>query len=386
MPFDPISYQLAKKATAQSVVNYDRNGDGFIEYIATRKYETMPAVGAMYELAIDNADGYLKAFNPADNSWRRVSYAPLNGYSGFDNAGGGAWHNYINIPVTTIPSEYAQYKVVINGGTVEVYSVDGTLKASGSGLDSFWTYVRSDGLDLRAFDQAKSQLYFYVESWDYVNQKATIRVKLPSGSTELNIAYGNQSAIKSDYEDPERVYDFYWHYSSNDLSAFDVVKGSWTFSSDGLHSTDGSDDVAYLKTIQIFNPDIVLEVKHKSAGSGGGYTIGFGEQYDTSAKLGIYSGVRQGANRDHSAVVDGTLYNTVSYPFNTDWHITRVIWTTSKIEAWIDDDYYTYADVSRTDYPVLLQSNNHEHVWEWVKVSKFADPADFGTPVIASFD
>ena len=109
MPFDPISYQLAKKAAARSVISYDRDGDGFIEYIATRKYETMPAVGAQYELAIDNADGYLKAFNPADNTWRRVSYAPLNGYSGFDNAGGGAWHNYINIPVTTIPSESVSY-------------------------------------------------------------------------------------------------------------------------------------------------------------------------------------------------------------------------------------------------------------------------------------
>lgn len=302
----------------------------------------------------------------------------------FDNDGGGLWPEYMSFPITTVPGGYAQYKLVINGQTWELYNAEGALEASGTNSD-FWSKVQSDGDDIRVFDDAGNQLYFYIESFDSANQQATILVRVEAGDTELNIAYGNPSATASSYNDPNQVFGFYWHYSSNDLSAFDVVMGSWTFSSDGLHSTDGSSDWAVMKTIQTFNPNVVLEVKHKSAGSGGDYAIGFGEQFDASNKIGIFSKVRQGANKDHSAYVDGTFYNTVSYPFNTDWHITKVVWTADKIEAWIDDSYYTYVSVSRTNYPVLLQSNNHEHMWEWIRVYKLADPADFGTPSVKTF-
>jgi len=187
MPFDSISYQLAKKATARSVINYDRDGDGFVEYIALRRYESLPAIGAHYELAIDCSDGYVKVFDPVTNSWKQITSKFSKGYTGFDNSGGGAWTNYVNIPITTIPSEYAQYKVVIDSSNVTVYSADGTQKTQGDVAPDFWANVKSDGSDIRVFDQAKSQLYFWIEEWDYSGQNATIWVNLTAGSSELNV-------------------------------------------------------------------------------------------------------------------------------------------------------------------------------------------------------
>lgn len=223
MPFDSISYQLAKKATARSVINYDRDGDGFVEYIALRRYESLPAIGAHYELAIDCSDGYVKVFDPVTNSWKQITSKFSKGYTGFDNSGGGAWTNYVNIPITTIPSEYAQYKVVIDSSNVTVYSADGTQKTQGDVAPDFWANVKSDGSDIRVFDQAKSQLYFWIEEWDYSGQNATIWVNLTAGSSELNVAYRNPIATKSSYNDHTKVFELFRY------DPFDTIDTSfWT--------------------------------------------------------------------------------------------------------------------------------------------------------------
>ncbi|MCD6148180.1 DUF2341 domain-containing protein [bacterium] len=122
-----------------------------------------------------------------------------------DNSGGGYWSKYINIPITTTPTEYAQYKVVIDPTNVTVYSADGTQKAQGDVASDFWANVKSDGSDIRVFNQNKEQRYFWIEEWDYANQQATIWVKVEANDTELNIAFGNPSATKSSYEDIGRV-------------------------------------------------------------------------------------------------------------------------------------------------------------------------------------
>jgi len=125
----------------------------------------------------------------------------------FDNSGGGSWSKYINIPITTTPSEEAQYKVVIDSNNVTVYSAEGTQKTQGnSGIASdFWTNVKSDGSDIRVFNQNKEQRYFWIEEFDYNNNKAIIWVKVEAGDTELNIAYGNPNALPSSYNNPKEV-------------------------------------------------------------------------------------------------------------------------------------------------------------------------------------
>jgi len=129
----------------------------------------------------------------------------------FDNDGGGPWTQAIKITLTTTPSEYAQYRIVITATELSIYAADGTLKNSYDNtqidLNAFWDNVKSDGSDIRIADQNYSQLYFWIEEFDYANKKAVIWVRLEAGSTELNIAYGNPSAMKSSYENIKQVFD-----------------------------------------------------------------------------------------------------------------------------------------------------------------------------------
>jgi len=135
-----------------------------------------------------------------------IAVAPATALS-FDNSGGGSWTEYMSFPITTTPSEYAQYKIIINGITWEIYNANLSLEVSGTN-DNFWNLVQDDGEDIRVFNQAGKQLYFWIEKFDYQNQTAIIRVNLTAGSTELNIAYGNPSATKSDYEDITKAFDY----------------------------------------------------------------------------------------------------------------------------------------------------------------------------------
>ena len=134
---------------------------------------------------------------------------------------------YIHIPVTTIPSEYAQYKIVIDSTNVSVYNAEGNLKTQGAVANNFWKNVKSDGSDIRVFNQ-NGQLYFWIEEWDYSNKKAVIWVKLEAGSSELNIAYGNPSATKSDYEDANQVFELF-----DDFEGFNIEpSGAWCWFQD----------------------------------------------------------------------------------------------------------------------------------------------------------
>jgi len=132
-----------------------------------------------------------------------IAVAPATAQT-FDNSGGGIWKEYMSFPITTIPAEYAQYRIEINGTTWEIYNIDGVLEASGTN-GNFWQLVQSDGDDIRVFDQNSIQLGFWVKQFDYANQKATILVRVDKDVSELNIAYGNPSATKSAYNDPKLV-------------------------------------------------------------------------------------------------------------------------------------------------------------------------------------
>jgi len=136
------------------------------------------------------------------------------GYEDFDNANGGVWKKYINIPIVTIPSEYAQYLIEIDDTNVSVYNVEETLKAQASIASEFWSLVRSDGFDIRVFDHLFNQLWFWVEEFDYANKKAKIWVKLPENSEELNIAFGNEKASESSYNNSDNTFEFFDDFES----------------------------------------------------------------------------------------------------------------------------------------------------------------------------
>jgi hypothetical protein len=184
------------------------------------------------------------------------------GSGNFDNSGGGTWKKWAGFTFTAATTEYAQYKLVISGTTWELYNSQGSLEGSGSVTD-FWSLVNSDGSDIRVFNQSGDQLYFWIESFDYTNQKATIWVNISAGSTELNIAYGNPSALPSSYNDHTQVFYVVDDFEDGTTSDWTIVEGSaslWTadaayvkFGSYSGHLSDTSTS-ARQYVMKAFNP------------------------------------------------------------------------------------------------------------------------------------
>ena len=151
-----------------------------------------------------------------------------------DNKGGGAWKRVDVFKLTTATTETAQYCIQINGNWINVTNSTGYLKASLYD-DEFWTYVNSTGADIRICNQS-SQLYFWIEKWDYTNQTAIIWVNLTAGSTELNIFYGNPNATESAYENSTQVFELYEDFEDSSFTdkftQYGTASGSLTFTTD----------------------------------------------------------------------------------------------------------------------------------------------------------
>jgi len=314
-----------------------------------------------------------------------------------DNDGGWTWQEYFSFPVTNV-SEYCQYKIIIDGSTWKIYNTEGELKVSGTN-NNFWSLVQSDGDDIRVFNQSVDQLYFWIGEWDYTNQKAVIWVNLTAGSSELNIAYGNSLATKSDYEDPEQVFEFF-----DDFDGTELDTNKWNPDATGQNkgfvsvensyvTIDSGDAGRAIATLERFTPPIIIRViDYYSVGSKKYAEIGYGkahvESYGTMAQ-------RHGGGSKTFYATDEAGESSVS--FTTDildgshYDIELVIVESShKLiidgvqEAELTSNLYTGSE------PVILWTGQYGGPSTRVKcdkviVLKYVDPADFGTPTIKSF-
>jgi len=140
----------------------------------------------------------------------------------FDNGGGGYWSKYVSFNVKTTLVEYAQYRIEVNDTTWRLYNALGELEVEGD-VPDFWDRVKSDGSDIRVFDQDMSQLYFYIEEWNYTIQYAVIWVRVEPGVKQLNFAYGNPNAEPSSYNDPFKVFE---HFDDADSIRY-APEGAW---------------------------------------------------------------------------------------------------------------------------------------------------------------
>jgi len=240
LTWDEIKSKLETEGAKNKA--YDIDNDGLVENIAFKSVAELPTTPKDYEIVFYNSAPMF--YDPNEKRWGIIQFS--FGYNAFDNNGGGLWTKYINIPITTSPSEYAQYKVVIDSNNVTVYSADGTQKAQGAVASDFWANVKSDGSDIRVFNQDKEQRYFWIEEFDYNNKKAIILVKVEAGDTELNIAYGNPNALQSDYEDPTKIF-----YSLEDFDTLDnwIVSGATL--SDGVVKIDAGNYYIQSKNVML---------------------------------------------------------------------------------------------------------------------------------------
>jgi len=181
----------------------------------------------------------------------------------FDNSGGGSWKYYINAKLQSELSEDAVYIISIDSTNVTILNAERQNKINSQIAETFWQNVKQDGSDIRAFDQNKQQLYFYVDKFDYANQQALIFVRLQTGATELNIAIGNNLAQQSGYNNPYQTFDAYDDFEDGDYSdKWERVSGVATEENGYLElgSTSTSPGIIYYKLKQ-FSDGFVIESK-----------------------------------------------------------------------------------------------------------------------------
>jgi len=188
----------------------------------------------------------------------------------FDNSGGGSWKEYVSFPIAVTPTEHAQYKIIIDGDFWTIYNVKGELKATGT-YTEFWNLVQNDGDDIRIFDQNYNQLYFWIENFDYTNKTAIIWVKIPAGTTELNIAYGNPSATESAYNDISQTFEFGDDFSQDPSTQWTLGTGwSWDSTNGFLHFESNVDTGYNAESPYNISDGIVFyKLRYTGTGSGG---------------------------------------------------------------------------------------------------------------------
>jgi len=284
----------------------------------------------------------------------------------FDNSGGGSWKEYMSFPLTSPITEYAQYKIVINGTTWELYNVTGSLETSGTN-DNFWSLVNSSGADIRVFNQNNIQLYFWIEKWDYANQTAVIWVNLTAGSTELNIAYGNPSATRSDYNS---LANTLVAYPSNGVG----IKKRILVASDIHYGQSGTDYETYwndLKNWILDEANIKLDVVFLDG------DIIHGE--DVADDVGTLQNLWNDINAlgipiyfvkgNHDHITDSDFQNITGYPTNhvvVDGEFAYVIVNTSDASGnclCADADWLDSVLSNLTDKKVLIFIHIPQHPW-----------------------
>lgn len=343
-----------------------------------------------------------QTYNPVTNDWVNLY---TSGYSDFDNNGGGGWYKYINIPITTTPSEYAQYKIVIDPTNVTVYAADGTQEAQGAVASDFWDNVQSDGSDIRVFDQAKDQLYFWIESWDYSGQNAVIWVKLPAGSSELNIAYGNPSATKSSYLDGEQTFELFDDFEDLPTSTVGTVSidsGGVSGSCLYLGSNGG---VTFDFTNSGFRIGFELYAKYtvsSTSSSSYMYILGGDQNYDSLSSNTTLCGnpaIFTTFKKDTYDYYDGSAFNQIyDSSANTWYKLHYTVYDSNyKVDIYdVDGNILTSMDNipfrsdtsdEKIDRIIIFSNPNYPNPGyiDVLKVYKLTDPADFGTPQILEF-
>ena len=336
---------------------------------------------------------------------RRMVYM---GYGLFDNSNDGEWVVYIKIPITTIPTEDAQYRVVIDPTYVSVYNVEGTLKTQSDIALEFWKYVRSDGKDIRVFNQNREQLYFWIEKFDYTNKRCVIWVLLPKDSSELNIAIGNPVASESSYNNGDEVFEFFDDFLG---TALDTNKWVQTYGTSDMVKVSNSE--LTLITDGNTNAIIATRTTHGLTNFILYAKVKFPDNPSSDRGGVVYRDTQSGAPNNYSVDVfsketePDVRWNTYTgswgseesfySPLEVDtYYIWSIVKQGSDFQAKAHDIEYNVLGESsvRTvgdylGYIWLIMSElspaNHRFVVDWIFMVKLADPAEFGTPQVSTF-
>lgn len=144
----------------------------------------------------------------------RAIDATSNDLATLSNAGGGKWA--YRRPITITNS---------SGAALTDYQV--SISLTTTSLGNPYTHIKTDGSDIRFTDLAVPKEYSYWrESWN-ISGTSTVWVKIPSlptGSTTINMYYGNPSAISSSNGD--NTFIFFDDFESGNLNKWNSKTGT----------------------------------------------------------------------------------------------------------------------------------------------------------------
>ncbi len=340
-----------------------------------------------------NANGTSDTFNIQGTVTNATVTFTAKGFANFDNANGGYWTKANKFVFTSALSEYANYKVVINGSNWYLYNVTGGLEASLSDTE-FWGLVQSDGDDIRVFNQS-SQLYFWIEYFNATEQKAIIWVNISQGSSELNIAYGNPSALPSAYSNISKAFLFGDDFNTLDTNKWQILGGDWVVDNGTLvwNGNPNADPDGLIVTKQTFTNNIVIELKGIRVSPGG--TVGSTEFDQIVMSCSDINNLVLLRARPDVGEVEiynksaGTYTKQVGAAIPTTYNVWRIGKAYYNGSAYIFEYYdldYTLINKTawvtvwvRDGYIGIREWQNSEAgdvKYDWIFVAKLADPAD----------
>jgi len=301
------------------------------------------------------------------------------------------WEESMSFPITKTPTKHAQYKIVINGTTWELYNATGSLEVSGTN-ENFWNVVQPDGDDIRVTDESYNELFHYVESWDYTNKIAVIWIRVEANVTELNIVYGNSTATKSELNNASMVFEWFDDFSTDPATKYTEHGGTGVFTWDSANETlkasvTTNADYFYIANGYIFT-DGIITAKIIS-GTNGGFVIRFKDTQnwiivifrDSSHSVcpetaSVYKSVDGSATELTRTDISNPAGSEHTVKIIVSGNLLTVYWDGSEIISNLDlgsdissggVGFYQYSGTGyRDDFGVL----------------KLTDPADFGTPVV----
>ena len=313
-----------------------------------------------------------------------------------DNDGGGNWKFYVSFKLTPIREQYSVYKIVIDNEKWKVFSVDGKLLVQGQISPLlFWNIVKSDGSDIRVFNH-ETQLYFWIEKFDYNNKYAIIWVNVTPNSKELNVAFGNPKASKSTYCNPGKTFMFFDDFNTFDSSKW--VTNTNTFSiQDSIIKFWGDWDGnnLYFNTKQKFVSPVVIIGRWKLSEINVNIDLFVGfrtTQSGVFSKNGydcVYDGVTTSDCYSQKHIrKPGTCLKAGGKVTDTNWHKFRIIFKSNEIRFW--DDLLGEISVSNEGLPEFYLSigadPTYSSSWfgyiDYIFVIKLSNSFLFDPPVL----
>jgi len=324
------------------------------------------------------------------------------GYEDFDNANGGVWKKYIHIPIKTVPLEEHHYRVVIDSTDVYVYNYDEALKAHASIADEFWNLVRSDGFDIRVFDELFKQLYFYIDTFDYTNKLLKMFVRLPAYTKELNIAFGNPLAGKSQFESGFDTFIVFSDFETKTLEGWTPTGGTWVVANYAKkHGNYGVDyqtkaTVNRLERSLDFGRDIVVEWCGLNYEGEGGNSASMwmvddaDNGYVFNVDLGELAPYPNPITRLDAGTGTRLAYGGENVGYN-NWGIIRnIILSDGTLVNKVWRNGTLLAEVTATDgkyssFTMLRLHTARQSYFDYIKMFYARDQATFDTPRIEEF-